>query len=404
MKEHIFLAPCPLPPTVQAVIKRLENAGFEAYAVGGCVRDVLLGLQPADFDIATNALPTQTATVFADCRVIETGIQHGTVTVLYHGQSFEITTYRLDSIYQDNRHPSDVTFTRSLFEDVKRRDFTICAMAWHPESGIHDFFGGVDDLQNGVLHCVGDPHTRFSEDALRILRAVRFCATYGFVPTDDLQKAAVALANNLHTISAERIRTEIFKALCGKKVAQTFDTFAQVWQTVLPEADFTPPTRKLLTALPATPLLRLAAVLQTADAASVLGRLKTDNHTTAQLVSLLSCIHALSPTTDEVTLTKALHVYGQDTLQRAVTFCIAKATVSRQNADAFLQTDAALEALLAKIPCYTRENLAVNGEDIVAMGVHGKAIGETLQQLLFAVMEQRCANEKDTLLRFLQSL
>ncbi len=400
MKEHIFPAPCPMPQTVQSVIKRLEYAGFEAYAVGGCVRDILLGLEPADFDIATNALPTQTVTVFNDCRVIETGIQHGTVTVLYNGQSFEITTYRQDSVYQDNRHPTDVTFTCSLFEDVKRRDFTIGAMAWHPESGIHDFFGGADDLQNGILRCVGDPRTRFSEDALRILRAVRFCATFGFIPTDDLQKAAIILANNLRTISAERIRTEIFKTLCGEKVAQTFDAFSQVWKTVLPEADTTPPTRKLLTALPATPLFRLTAILQNADAAAMLRHLKTDNHTTKQVLSLIQCTKALLPTTDEVTLTKALHVYGQDTLQCAVTFCIA----GGKNAKEFMQTDAALKALLAKNPCYTRENLAVNGADVEALGINGKAVGDALQTALDAVMEKRCANEKHALLHFLQSL
>ncbi len=404
MKEHIFPAPCAMPPTVQAVITRLENAGFEAFAVGGCVRDVLLGLEPADFDIATSALPTQTATVFADCRVIETGIQHGTVTVLYNEQSFEITTYRLDDVYTDNRHPEQVTFTRSLFEDVKRRDFTIGAMAWHPYSGIHDFFNGANDLQNGILRCVGNPHTRFSEDALRILRAVRFCATFGFIPTDELQKAAVALANNLHTISAERIRTEIFKALCGTMVTQTFDTFMQVWQTVLPEADTTPQTRKLLMALPETPLFRLTAVLRNTDAAAVLGRLKTNNHTITQVLSLMQCVETLSPTTNKVLLTKALSVYGQDTLQDAVTFHIAKASASGESTEEFAGTNNALRELLAQNPCYNRKDLAVSGVDIEALGIHGKAVGDTLQKALDAVIEQRCENEKNALLCFLKSL
>lgn len=400
--KNVFSSPRPMPSAPLKILRRLHQAGFEAYAVGGCVRDVLLGLTPDDWDIATDALPQQTAALFADCRVIETGLQHGTVTVLFEGDAFEITTFRVDSDYADNRHPDAVTFTRSLEEDVKRRDFTIGAMAWHDESGIHDFFNGAEDLRAGILRCVGNPYERFAEDALRILRAVRFCATFGFQPTDDLLQAAVTLKDTVKTVSVERIRVELTKALCGDFVTDTFTAFLKVWQTVLPEADFSPQTKRLLAALPATITLRLAALLQTADAASVLKRLKTDNQTIAAVTALQRAVGTLSPTTDTVTLTKALHVYGENTLRDAVTVCAARAAVNGEDAAAWQQTAAALTALINTNPCYTLKDLAVDGEDLKVLGLQGQPLGEALQRLLSAVMENRCHNEKQALLTFIR--
>ena len=189
-----------LPEKVRQIIETLQSHGYEAYAVGGCVRDSLLGRVPGDWDITTSALPEQTKALFA--RTFDTGIEHGTITVLLDKEGFEVTTYRIDGKYEDSRHPSEVTFTRSLSEDLLRRDFTINAMAYNDESGIVDLFGGMEDLQNRIIRCVGQAEARFGEDALRIMRAVRFSAQLGFGIEEKTQEAIRLLASNLRQISA----------------------------------------------------------------------------------------------------------------------------------------------------------------------------------------------------------
>ncbi|MBP5184127.1 MAG: CCA tRNA nucleotidyltransferase [Lachnospiraceae bacterium] len=203
-----------LPENVSEIIRRLEEAGFEAYAVGGCVRDMLLSQTPKDWDITTNAEPEDVKEVFK--RTVDTGIKHGTVTVLFNEGAYEVTTYRIDGKYEDSRHPSKVTFTKSLREDLLRRDFTINAMAFNYSSGLVDCFGGQKDLENGVIRCVGDAHSRFGEDALRILRAFRFAARLGFKIDPDTEAAAADLSDTLKNISAERIREEITKTLVSE--------------------------------------------------------------------------------------------------------------------------------------------------------------------------------------------
>jgi tRNA nucleotidyltransferase (CCA-adding enzyme) len=198
-----------IPAEAAWILKQLNEHGFEAYVVGGCVRDSLLGRTPYDWDITTSALPEQVKEIFP--RTVDTGIAHGTVTVLYHKEGYEVTTYRVDGEYEDGRHPKDVTFTASLREDLRRRDFTINAMAYHPELGLVDLFGGLNDLKEKKVRCVGDPLERFTEDALRIMRAVRFSAQLGFAIEEDTYRALSVLAPNLHQISAERIRTELEK-------------------------------------------------------------------------------------------------------------------------------------------------------------------------------------------------
>ena len=199
-----------LPEKVNYIISKLEEAGFEAYAVGGCVRDCLLGRQPSDWDVTTSAKPLQIKEAFR--HTIDTGIQHGTVTVMLDREGFEVTTYRIDGEYEDSRHPREVIFTANLVEDLKRRDFTINAFAYNDKSGIVDAFSGIKDLQEGVIRCVGEAKERFGEDALRILRAVRFSAQLGFTIADETKAAIVSLAPNLCQISAERIQAEIGRA------------------------------------------------------------------------------------------------------------------------------------------------------------------------------------------------
>ena len=200
-----------LPEKVKYIINTIAKAGYEAYAVGGCIRDSILGRTPDDWDITTSASPGQIKALFR--RTVDTGIRHGTVTVMREGEGFEVTTYRIDGEYEDGRHPREVTFTSSLLEDLRRRDFTINAMAYNEEAGLVDAFGGVKDINAGIIRCVGSPAERFSEDALRIMRAVRFSAQLGYRIEEETAAAIRRLAPSLKNISAERIQTELVKLL-----------------------------------------------------------------------------------------------------------------------------------------------------------------------------------------------
>ena len=200
-----------IPERANLIIHALEDAGYEAYVVGGCVRDSILGREPNDWDITTSALPEQVKALFR--RTVDTGLKHGTVTVLQQDEGFEVTTYRIDGEYEDGRHPKEVAFTRDLSEDLKRRDFTINAMAYNDRKGLVDLYGGLDDIENKVIRCVGDPYERFGEDALRMLRAVRFSAQLGYSIEEKTKEAIQELSPNLEKISAERIHTELVKLL-----------------------------------------------------------------------------------------------------------------------------------------------------------------------------------------------
>ena len=200
-----------IPDRAAVILDTIHKAGYEAYVVGGCVRDAIMGREPHDWDITTSAEPGQVKALFA--RTIDTGLQHGTVTVMQGHEGFEVTTYRIDGKYEDGRHPSEVVFTRSLREDLQRRDFTINAMAYNEQEGVVDLFGGLEDLEKGLIRAVGDPRQRFSEDALRIMRAVRFAAVFGFAIEDETRAAMEEIAPNLDRISAERINAELTKLL-----------------------------------------------------------------------------------------------------------------------------------------------------------------------------------------------
>ena len=225
-----------LPDKVRFIIGKLTDGGYEAYAVGGCIRDYLLGKEPNDWDITTSASPQQVKSLFR--RTIDTGIQHGTVTIMLGKEGFEVTTYRIDGKYEDGRHPKEVTFTKSLEEDLKRRDFTINAMAYNDEAGIVDLFDGLKDMEKGLIRAVGNPYDRFNEDALRILRAVRFAAQLDYEIDEETLKAASMLSGNLDKISAERIRVELEKLLVSKhpeKLTTLYET--GISKIVLPELD-----------------------------------------------------------------------------------------------------------------------------------------------------------------------
>ena len=224
-----------LPQTVQKAIDRLEAMGYEAYAVGGCVRDSILGRTPNDWDITTSARPEQTAAVFCDARTVETGVQHGTLTVILDGMPLEITTYRRDGAYADNRHPEQVTFSGCIEDDLCRRDFTVNAMAYHPKRGLVDLYGGQEDLARGVIACVGDAETRFHEDGLRILRAIRFASVLDFSVEAATADAVHVCCGLLQNIAAERIREELCKLICGKGAVRILREYADVIAQPMPE-------------------------------------------------------------------------------------------------------------------------------------------------------------------------
>ena len=232
----------PLPGYISEIIERIAAHGHEAYAVGGCVRDMLRGVVPSDYDMTTSALPEETAGIFSDLPVIKTGIKHGTVTVMYPDengirQPVEITTYRVDGSYTDNRHPESVSFTRSLDEDLCRRDFTVNAMAYNDHSGLVDIFGGRDDIAGRTVKCVGDPYRRFNEDGLRILRALRFASTLDFSIEAATSKAITDCRELLNGISHERIHVELRKLLCGVGAVQILLGYRSVIEVFLPELE-----------------------------------------------------------------------------------------------------------------------------------------------------------------------
>ena len=225
-----------IPKKVCAIIEVLEENGHEAYIVGGCVRDAILGKEPDDWDITTSALPETVIGLFP--RIVETGLKHGTVTVFMEKEGFEVTTYRIDGEYLDNRHPKEVSFTSKLKEDLRRRDFTINAMAYNDRKGLIDIFGGISDLKQGLIRCVGNPEERFTEDALRILRAVRFAAGLGFEIEESTKKAMKSLAGNLSTISYERIQVELVKLLISDNPSELETAYElEITREILPEFD-----------------------------------------------------------------------------------------------------------------------------------------------------------------------
>lgn len=430
------------PKSVRWAIGLLNAAGYEAWAVGGCVRDSVLGKEPHDWDMTTSALPAETMAVFADYPVIETGLKHGTVTVLVDGEPLEITTYRVDGSYSDGRRPDSVSFTRSLEADMARRDFTINAMAAHPEKGIVDCFGGLEDLQNGVIRCVGDPDRRFSEDALRILRAMRFSAVLGFPIEEKTADALVRIRENLRHVAMERIFSELKRMLCGKDAGRILRHFPQVLWVFLPELepmhgfeqhnpnhlyDVWEHTVRSVEAAPADEVLRLAMLLHdigkpacfTQDekgvghfyghpmkscdlAADILGRLRVDNDTRERVLTLVEHHDANIPV-KPAAVRRWLGKLGEkgffDLLAVKRADNLAQ-NLAYRNCQSELDDLAALaKEVLAEGQCFTLRSLVVGGRDLMELGFKpGPAMGDVLNTLLEKVVEEECPNEKAALL------
>jgi len=434
-----------MPATVKMVLDSLHAKGYEAYAVGGCVRDTILGRKPGDWDITTSALPQQVKAIFP--KTVDTGIEHGTVTVLVGGGAHEVTTYRIDGEYRDCRHPEEVTFTASLAEDLKRRDFTINAMAYNDEEGLIDLYGGMDDLQKKMIRCVGDPMERFGEDALRILRAIRFSAQLSFNIDPETIAGIIRLAPNLEKISAERIATELLKLIESDHPEYLEVAYeAGVTKIILPEFDAcmqTPQncpyhmydvgrhTLAAMKAVQATKVLRLTMLLhdiakpkmRTTDEAGVdhfkkhpevgaemarqiMRRLKLDNDTIRQVHTLI-LYHDWRMEPSAKTVRRAVSVVGPD---------LFPLLIKVQTADAMAQSDYRRDETLVRIirvsqifdriksegQCVTLKQLSINGKDLIALGVPaGPAIGEILQKALDTVLDDPEMNKKELLLKCL---
>ncbi len=432
-----------IPSGVLRVLDVLEKAGFEAWLVGGCVRDHLRGLPPKDYDVTTNAAAGQVIAAFDGFRVIETGIKHGTVTVLSDGMPIEVTTYRVDGEYSDGRHPDSVSFSADIKEDLSRRDFTVNAMAYSPSRGYLDLFGGMDDLGAGIIRCVGDPSKRFGEDALRILRALRFASVLEFEIEPATAEAVHLCKGLLDRIAVERITQEFFGLLCGAGVGDVLRNYRDVIGQIIPplqrtfgfeqhnphhDSDVWEHTVRVVEAAPSDRILRLAALFHDIGkphcftmgddgtghfyghakiseeiTREILAKYLRTDRKTEERVLLLVAIHDDRIIPERRIVRRRLSKYGEETLRQLLT--LKRADLTGLNpalaADKFRELDEVqniLDELAAESACTTLRSLAIGGGDLMAMGVpKGPLIGKILNLLLSEVCDEQLVNSREPL-------
>ena len=431
-----------LPEYIQNCIDLLENAGFAAYAVGGCVRDACLGLTPHDYDLCTSALPEQTEEVFRDYRLVLAGEKHGTVTVITEDGPVEITTFRTEGGYRDNRHPDWVKFVPDIQGDLARRDFTVNAMAYSPKRGFADPVGGRADLENHILRAVGDPVSRFREDSLRILRGARFAARFGLTPEENTLNAMLSQRHLMENLARERVFEELCKLLLVAK-AEDITRFAPILAAVIPELapmigfdqrsphhayDLITHTAHVVEGVPPTLPLRWAALLHdtgkvktfTLDATGrghfyghakdsaaiaddILRRLKAPTALREEVVPLIGR-HMTRLQPDRKLLRRQVSKYGFPMVEAQLALQQAdmgsKGTVEDDGSAVFAEVRQLLADLKAEDACLSLKDLAVNGNDLMALGFQGRAIGACLNRLLELVVEERLPNKKEALLAF----
>lgn len=392
-----------VPKNVKLIIKILEDNGYEAYAVGGCVRDAILGREPNDWDITTSAMPEDVKRLFR--KTIDTGIQHGTVTVLMERTGYEVTTYRIDGEYEDGRHPKNVAFTSNLIEDLKRRDFTINAMAYNDRDGIVDEFDGMGDLQRGVIRCVGNPTDRFNEDALRILRAVRFAAALDFQIEEKTRKAIEDLADNLSKISKERIQAELEKLLMSnhpEKLITAYETgitkviFNEVNR--LAEKGRLEQITHLLCELPQNHYLRWAGILSMntkEGSREILRGLKFDNKT-IDIVSRIVDASKRKLPCSRGDIRKDIYEVGDDIYSLYLKFLKVFRQEEQEKTD---HIEKEYHSIIESGECISLKTLAVNGKDLIELGAaRGAEVGEGLKMLLYKVLDNQDLNKRETLI------
>ena len=410
-----------MPSEVKFIISELESHEYEAFAVGGCIRDSLLGRTPNDWDITTSAKPEEVKGIFH--RTVDTGIKHGTVTVLIGKKSFEITTYRVDGAYTDGRHPESVRYSKYLKEDLRRRDFTINAFAYNDEVGLRDEFYGFRDMEWKIIRAVGNAEDRFSEDALRMMRAIRFAAQLGFNIELNTYNAIIKLAPNIKKVSAERIQVELTKTLMSDHPEVTIE-YAKtgLFVEILPVLYDTlsgisaQKTLELLKYVPRMVIMRYAALLRyrtPEEARDVLRKLKLDNFTINTVTKLVEYQNDINDVIEEndISVREAIHKYGTDLLELMFVFAEADGRMKREytgfnsrGRNVHLKTIKKLyDEILERGDCVDLKGLAVNGSDLMELGIVGEQIGETLNWLLHIVMENPALNNKNTLISYVEN-
>lgn len=427
-----------LPEYARIVLERLERYGYEAYVVGGCVRDSLMGRTPKDWDVCTNALPEEVLRVFRKFNVIKTGLKHGTVTVMVNREPVEVTTFRIDGTYSDNRHPDQVSFVSRVEEDLSRRDFTINAMAYNPTRGLVDAFGGQEDLRAGIIRCVGEPDLRFNEDGLRIMRALRFASRFGFGLARETADSVRRNRHLLENVSVERIFKELKGILVGDGVEDMLLAFPDVMTTIIPELapcigfeqrtpyhcyDVWTHTVKAVAAAPADELLRLTMLLHDVDkptchtrdengrdhfyghpergaatARRVLTRLKSDNTTLDAVVKLVE-VHDNDFPTRPAGMRRTIGKLGEENTRRLL--LVQRADMEAHSeygigkkAPKLRAANLLFEEVMEEEPAFTVKDLRLNGRDLMAMGMQpGPAMKTVLETLLAEVQEETLPNE-----------
>lgn len=432
-----------MPRAVATAIARLTAAGFDAYAVGGCVRDSLLGRVPNDWDITTSARPEETAAVFADCRTVETGIKHGTLTVIMDGMPLEITTFRNDGEYADNRHPVKVTFSTCVEDDLSRRDFTVNAMAYHEGRGLVDLFGGREDLSRRVIACVGDPTTRFGEDGLRILRAIRFAAVLDFEIAPDTARAVHECRHLLKNIAAERIREEFCKLICGVGAVRILREYHDVIAEFIPELKacvgfeqnskyhqydvFEHSLRALEQCKTDDLITRLSILLHdigkpltyTEDergghfsghaargvklTEKIMRRLRFDNETLETVTRFVER-HDIPIEAEEKAVKRLMRHMSEENILRLMEIkrCdrLAHAPEHSTPSPALEQIPIIVRRLLEADACLSLKTLRIKGDDLLSLGVPaGKELGKLLSELLDAVIDGELENDREVLIK-----
>lgn len=415
-----------IPNAAELIISRLEEHGFEAYVVGGCVRDSIMGIPPHDWDICTSALPEQIIEMFSDLKVIPTGLNHGTVTIVLYGDEYEITTYRIDGEYSDNRHPEAVEFVKDLKLDLMRRDFTINALAYNHKSGIIDYFNGVEDIHNKVIRCVGNPNDRFSEDALRIMRAIRFATRFSFEIEQETRKSLFTHQSLLRNISAERINSELTKTLqhitFETNVGLLVDMMTLLTE-VVPEfggCDIQKISVRLLRSISDIEVrLALLFDFDDNDIENVLYRLRFSNYLFKSVTTIVKYGRRIMNDRNQLEIVKEsiscneydktdyyevrlLHDIGHKLSTWSILY-----TYSFFDKDDNDNQDILRALFLKTIRCeipYRLADLHVKGNDLISLGYNGKEIGNVLNTLLDMVMRQTIPNDRDKLIQVAKSI
>lgn len=436
-----------LSEEILTIMNKVKENGFEIYLVGGFVRDSVMQKKADDADFTTNATPEQILEIFKAFRTLTTGIKHGTITVIINHKPFEITTYRTEKGYSDCRHPDEISFADKIEDDLSRRDFTVNSIAFNPESGYVDPFDGMSDIKKRLIRCVGEPQKRFTEDALRIMRALRFSSVLSFSIDEETEKAMFSCKNLLSHISKERIFSELSKMLCGENIREVLTKYSEILSVIIPEIkdmkgfeqhnfhhiyDVLEHTAVVVESAPALPHLRFAALfhdcgkpdcfsldkdgvghfyshasISAKKADEALLRLRCDNKTREKVVRLIK-LHDAPIEEDEVVIKKKLSKYGEDLffdlikLKRADTLGLAPEFHCRDAHFDILEDTA--RKVLSEKPCFSLKDLAINGNDLSELGFEGREIGECLKGLLIAVLENRVKNEKSALIKASQEM